>query len=251
MNQDEIYNCLVIDDEYLGRKLLSEYISKVPQLRLAGSFDNPVDALNILSSGKISILFLDIEMADISGIYFIKHLNHPEKPLVIFVTAYPQYASQGFEVDAIEYLIKPATYTRFIKAVQKAINILNLHKKASLFDRNLHCADTPEPHSGSNYLIVKSERRMVKLHYDDIYFIEGAMEYVNFQTKNKKIMGLYSLKKLEEELPGEKFMRIHKSYIVALDKIREIDGNRVKTGEWTIYVSKANRARLIQLFSEH
>lgn len=249
MNPNGKYNCIVIDDEFLARKLMAEYISKIPQLNLIGSLDSPVDAIDLISSGIVDILFIDIEMSDISGIEFIKNLSSANRPIVIFVTAYPQYAVQGFEVDATEYLIKPTTFSRFIKAVNKVINILNIRKKADLFERNIQQQPSSNLISSNDYIIVKTERKIIKLLYDNIYFIEGAMEYVNFQTKDKKIMGLFSLKKLEKELPKEKFMRIHKSYIVALDKIKEIDGNQVKIGNWTIYVSKANRPRLIQLFS--
>ncbi len=242
------YNCLVIDDEFLARKLLTEYISKVPQLNLIGSLDSSVDAIDFISGGVVDILFIDIEMSDISGIDFIRNLSLANRPIVIFVTAYPQYAVQGFEVDATEYLIKPATFSRFIKAVNKAVNILNVKERINSLEKNRQQLSPSSITRPNNYIIVKTERKIIKLLYDDIYFIEGAMEYVNFQTKDKKIMALFSLKQLEEELPKEKFMRIHRSYIVALDKIREIDGNQVRIGEWKVYVSKDNKSRLIQLF---
>ena len=228
MNPNGKYNCIVIDDEFLARKLLAEYISKVPKLNLIGSLDSPVDAIDFISGGIVDILFIDIEMSDISGIDFIKNLSLINRPIVVFVTAYPQYAVQGFEVDATEYLIKPATFSRFIKAVNKAITILNVREKMNFLEKNRQQQSLSNIIQSHNYIIVKTERKIVKLLYDDIYFIEGALEYVNFQTKDKKIMGLFSLKELEKELPKEKFMRIHKSYIVALDKIREIDGNQVK-----------------------
>lgn len=248
MNPNGKYNCIVIDDEFLARKLLTEYISKVPKLNLIGSLDSPVDAIDLISGGIVDILFIDIEMSDISGIDFIKNLSLINRPVVVFVTAYPQYAVQGFEVDATEYLIKPTTFPRFIKAVNKAINVLNIQKKASLFESTRQMLSSSINRSSGEYIIVKTERKIVKLLYNDIYFIEGAMEYVNFQTLDNRIMGLFSLKKLENELPKDKFMRIHKSYIVAIDKIREIDGNQVKIGEWKVFVSKDNRPRLLRLF---
>ncbi len=250
MNQEEKYNCIVVDDEYLARKLLTEYISKVPQLNLVVSLDSPVGAIDLISKGDVDILFIDIEMSDISGIDFIKNLSAPVRPIIIFVTAYPQYAVQGFEVDATEYLIKPATFPRFIKAVNKAIGILNIREKVALLEKNNDQNPSKEKAiPPDNYIIVKTDRKIVKIFFDNIYFIEGAMEYVSFQTKDQKIMGLFALKKLEDELPRDRFMRIHKSYIVALDKIREIEGNQVRVGDWTIYVSKANRTKLIKYFS--
>ncbi len=242
------YNCIVIDDEFLARKLLREYISKVPQLTLSGTFDGPVEAIDLIAEENIDIIFTDIEMAELSGIDFIKNLSPASRPLIIFVTAYPQYAVQGFEVDAIEYLLKPVTFPRFFKAVNKAINILNTRQKAEIAE-NTELTTKPLTNT-KNYLIVKTDRKIVKLLYDEIYFIEGAMEYVTFQTKEKKVMGLYSLKKLEEELPPDRFMRIHKSYIAALDKIEEIDGNQVKIGNWKIVVSKAMKPKLLQYFEK-
>ncbi|RKD92419.1 LytR/AlgR family response regulator transcription factor [Mangrovibacterium diazotrophicum] len=245
------YNCLVVDDEFLARKLIAEYISKVSHLNLVASLDSPVDAIDLIAKGNIDILFIDIEMSEISGIDFIKYLTGPNRPLVIFVTAYPQYAVQGFEVDAIEYLIKPATFPRFIKAVNKATDILNMKSRISKLEQfqAAPAADEKPADAGNDHIIVRTDRKIVKLRYNDILFIEGAMEYVNFQTKEQRIMGLFSLRKLEEELPADQFMRIHKSFIVAIDKITEIDGNQVKVGQWTIYVSKNNRPKLVQLFS--
>jgi DNA-binding LytR/AlgR family response regulator len=245
----EKYNCVVIDDEFLARKLMAEYISKVPQLELTNSFDSPVEAIDFIAQGSTDIIFTDIEMSEISGIDFIKNLAPQFRPIVIFVTAYPQYAVQGFEVDAIEYLLKPVTFSRFFKAVSKAINILNIRQKADMADKPQPVAEVQPVSSSKDYIIVKTDRKIVKLMFDDIYFIEGAMEYVTFYTLEQKVMGLFSLKKLEEDLPGERFLRIHKSYIVALDKIREIDGNQVRVGNWTITVSKSMRPELVKLFS--
>ncbi|MGV8092942.1 MAG: LytR/AlgR family response regulator transcription factor [Mangrovibacterium sp.] len=249
MNLERKYNCLVVDDEFLARKLMAEYISKVQQLNLIGSLDNPVDAIDRISKREVDILFIDIEMSDISGIDFIKSLTVQERPAVIFVTAYPQYAVLGFEVDATEYLVKPVTFPRFIKAVNKAVDLLNLRHHATLLEMNTRPGTVAGSPASHDYMIVRSERKIVKLRYSDIYFIEGAMEYVSFQLKDKKVMSLFSLKQLEEELPPDRFLRIHKSYIVALNKIREIEGNQVKVGNWTIYVSKALRPALIRRFS--
>ena len=252
MEAHSTYNCIVIDDEFLARKLLTEYISKVPQLRLIASLDSAVDALNLLNKEPIDILFIDIEMSDISGIDFIKNFSSRKRPIVIFVTAYPQYAAQGFEVDAMEYLIKPTTFPRFLKAVDKSINYLEMKNKIQKLGNQINPVNGGSAFSAEqlmDYMIVRTDRKMIKLKFDEIYFIEGAMEYVHFQTKDRRITGLYSLKGLEEELPGQFFMRIHKSYIVALNKIQEIEGNQVKVGLWKIYVSKSNRSRLLKRFT--
>lgn len=249
MEEKGRYNCIVIDDEYLARKLMADYISKIQHLNLVGTYDSPIQAIDAISKGNIHVIFTDIEMAEMSGIEFVKNLSTPIRPIVVLVTAYPQYAVEGFEIDAVEYLLKPVSFPRFVKAVNKVTSILNIKEKMEMIE-NRH---TPEPVISNNdtkdYIIIKTERKIVKLPYKEIYFIEGALEYVTFQTKEKKIMGLFSLKKLEEELPSDRFMRIHKSYIVALDKISEIKGNLVIVGQWEISVSKALKPQLLQHFS--
>jgi DNA-binding LytR/AlgR family response regulator len=245
------YNCIVIDDEFLARKLMADYISKIPQFNLIDSFDSPMAAIDTISNGEIDVIFTDIEMPDMSGMDFIKNLMVPHGPLIVFVTAYPQYAVQGFEVNAVEYLLKPVSFPRFVKAVNKIITILNYRQKYKELESPAEkptVQDTPAEEA-KNFIIVKSDRRMVKLLYDDILYIEGALEYVTFHTHTSKYMGLFSLRKLEQELPAERFMRIHKSYIVALDKVREINGNLVKVGEHTISVSKMMKPKLLNYFA--
>ncbi len=242
MDQNNCYNCIVIDDEFLARKLLTEYISKIPQLNLIGSYPDPIDAIDTITKNTADILFLDIEMSEVSGLDFIKNINPKNKPLTIFITAFPQYAAEGFELDAFDYIIKPTNFLRFYKAVTKAITELDTRKKAILWEQSTN--------NEKEHIIIKSERKLIKINLNDIFFIEGALEYVVFQKESEKITGLYSLKKLEEELPPDKFMRIHKSYIVAINKITEIEGNQVKVGNYTIYVSKNIKPKLLEVFSK-
>ncbi|MCA1745070.1 MAG: LytTR family DNA-binding domain-containing protein [Bacteroidales bacterium] len=242
------YNCIVIDDEFLARKLMADYISKIPQFHLVDSFDSPMAAIDTITSGGIDVVFTDIDMPDMSGMDFIKNLSLPLVPIIVFVTAYPQYAVQGFEVNATEYLLKPVSFPRFVKAVNKITTILNFKQK--LEGIALQETARPKPKGDQkNFIIVKSDRKMVKLMYDDILFIEGALEYVFFHTLSGKFMGLYSLRNLESELPKNQFMRIHKSYIVALKRISEINGNQVLVGPHTISVSKAMKPVLLEHFS--
>ncbi len=246
------YNCIVIDDEFLARKLMADYISKIPQFHLVDSFDSPMAAINTITSGGIDVIFTDIEMPDMSGMDFIKNLSMPLVSIIVFVTAYPQYAVQGFEVNATEYLLKPVSFPRFVKAVNKITTILNYKQKLEdLAYQEISKPKLPFQPKGEqkNFIIVKSDRKMVKLMYDDILFIEGALEYVFFHTLTAKFMGLYSLRNLESELPKNQFMRIHKSYIVALKRISEINGNQVLVGPHTISVSKALKPVLLEHFS--
>lgn len=248
MREQGKYNCVVIDDEFLARKLMADYISKIPQFHLVDSFDSPMAAIDTITSGGIDVVFTDIDMPDMSGMDFIKNLSLPLVPIVVFVTAYPQYAVQGFEVNATEYLLKPVSFPRFIKAVNKITTILNFKQK--LEGMAMNEAPRPKPKGDQkDFIIVKSDRKMVKLMYDDILFIEGALEYVFFHTLSGKFMGLYSLRNLESELPKNQFMRIHKSYIVAFKRISEINGNQVLVGPHTISVSKALKPALLEHFS--
>jgi len=248
MEEAAKYNCIIIDDEYLARKLVADYISKIEHLKLVDSFDSPIRAIDTIAKGNIDIIFTDIEMSDMTGIDFIRNLSIPYRPIVVFITAYPQYAVQGFEIDAVEYLLKPVSFTRFVKAVNKITNILKIKHKLKIFENN-QVTEFQQPVDKKDFIIIKTERKIIKLPHNEIFFIEGALEYVTFQTQDKKIMGLFSLKKLEEDLPANKFMRIHKSYIVALDKITEINGNQIRVGKFTIHVSKTMRPKLLNAFS--
>jgi len=199
MTEQGKYNCIVIDDEFLARKLLTDYISKIPQFHLVDTFDSPMAAIDTISNGGIDVVFTDIEMPDMSGMDFIKNISLPLIPIVVFVTAYPQYAVQGFEVNATEYLLKPVSFPRFIKAVNKITTILNyMHKFEAM--SMLEPSKLKQKEEQKNFIIVKTDRKMVKLMYNDILFIEGALEYVFFHTISGKFMGLYSLRKLENEL---------------------------------------------------
>ncbi len=241
MKPEEKCKCIIIDDEFLARKLLVEYVTKVPQLKLLGTFADPVDAIEVLTKQKVDIIYIDIEMNDVSGIDFIKKLPTSNRPLVIFVTAYSQYAVECFEIEAFEYLVKPTNFLRFLNATHKAIETIETQRKAQLWDESIQ-------EKNKDHIIIKSDRKLIKIFHSDIYFIEGALEYVTFQKENEKIVSLYSLKKLEEELPANKFMRIHKSYIVNIDKISEINGNIVKVGNWNIQVSKILKSELLDKF---
>lgn len=248
MEEYQKYNCIIIDDEFLARKLIADYISKIDHLNLVGSFDTPIKTIDIITKGNVDVIFTDIEMTDISGIDFIQELSVPNQPIIVFITAYPQYAVQGFEINAVEYLLKPVSFPRFLKAVNKITTILKAKQKLQLLENSQPPIQPVIEKKG--FVIIKNERKIVKLLHEEILFIEGALEYVTFQTRNKKIMGLFSLKNLEKELPEDKFMRIHKSYIVALDKISEIDGNLVRIDQFTIAVSKAIRPKLLKAFSK-
>ncbi|GAA0892233.1 LytTR family DNA-binding domain-containing protein [Fulvivirga kasyanovii] len=192
-------NCIVIDDEFPARAIIESYISRIPYLTHLHSFKNPVEALDFLKKNKVDLMFVDIQMPELTGTEFLRSLQN--KPAAIFTTAYPDYALEGYELDVIDYLVKPISFERFLTASEKA------HKRIE----NL-------PKQTESYWIVKADHKTHRLRYSDINYIEGAREYVTYHLKEGKLMSLEALKNLEQSLP-DNFIRIHKSYIVNKDNI--------------------------------
>ncbi|NQU84592.1 MAG: response regulator transcription factor [Mariniphaga sp.] len=208
-------NCIAIDDEPLALKQISDYIGKIPFLELIAQCSNAFQALQVLESSNIDLMFVDINMPDLNGLDFVKSLEN--KPHVIFTTAYSQYAIEGFKVEAIDYLLKPFSFTEFSKSASKA------KKQLELINNQIE-----EIESNNGYLFIKSEYKLVRINLDEIKFIEGMKEYVRIHLAgHKPVMTLLSLKSLEEKLPSEKFMRVHRSYIVNLEKITTIERFRI------------------------
>ena len=209
--------CLVIDDEPFARQLLSDFIKKVPDLYLEGSFSSALKSLEILRRKQIDVLFLDIQMPDISGIEFLKTLDN--KPLVIFTTAHAEHALQGFELDVADYLLKPFDFNRFLKSVNK------ISQRVQAFPRTI-----VEPAAEKkDFIFIKDGTKLIKIQLNSIRYIKGLREYVTIFTYDKKIMSLQVLKSLEEMLPS-KFIRIHNSYIIAFSAIDAVIKNKVQIG---------------------
>lgn len=212
--------CIIIDDEFPARILLQEFIDKVPNLELTGSFKSALDALPVIQAGNTDLIFLDIQMPDITGIDFIKTL--PSRPLVIFTTAYSEFAIESYQLDALDYLLKPFSFDRFMQAVNKAVS-------------RLQAIPLPAPDAlltkdeAKDYILIKADHKIHRLKYKQIIYIEGLREYVTFFCENnEKIVTLESLRNLEQTLPEHLFMRIHKSYIIQIDKIKALYGNQIK-----------------------
>jgi two-component system LytT family response regulator len=204
--------CIAIDDEPLTLSLIESYINKIPYLNCEGCFTSAIKALEIIKENKIDLILIDINMPDISGLDFIKSLT--KHPKFIFITAYEQFAIDGFDLQASDYLLKPVSFTRFIKATDRVYESLK------------------EKLSEAEYLFVKAEHQILKVNYSDINYIEGYKDYVKIHTSAiKPILTLLSLKSLEEILPINRFIRIHKSYIISLDKINSIKNNKIQIGE--------------------
>jgi DNA-binding LytR/AlgR family response regulator len=212
-------NCVIIEDEPLARNLLVEYVKKVPSLHLIEAFSNPLAAMETLRSASVDILFLDVQMPEITGISLLKILK--KRPLVVLTTAYSQYALEGYELDVADYLLKPITFERFLKSVDKVTQRLETVAPVQ--------PALVEPTSVSPaFIFVKDGTKLVKVKLDEILYIEGLKDYVTIHTDNRKIVTLQRLKALEEQLPSTKFIRIHNSYIVSLDSIEVIQKNEVQ-----------------------
>lgn len=210
--------CIIIDDEPLALELLEDFVSKIPNLKLVSSCSNAIEAVAILQNNIIDLIFLDIEMPDFSGIEFIKSLE--AKPLFIFTTAYSHYAIEGFNLNAVDYLVKPIPFHRFLKAVNRAQELYLLKKEDSL--PSIKNLGTP------NFIFVKSDYENIKLNFDDIKYFEGLKDYIKiFSTSHKPILTLSNFKKIEEKLPEDLFIRVHRSYIVSLKHINSVQRNRI------------------------
>ena len=227
------YNVLIVDDEFLARKLLSEYVSKVDYLNLVETCPDATKAMEVLNKENIDILLLDIQMPDVSGIEMLKLLNN--KPAIILTTAYSEYAVDAFALGVVDYLLKPFDYVRFIQAINKAVG-----------------CTAPESQNESvvnDYILVKADYKLYKINYEDLLYIEGQHEYVTFHTKTKRITALYSLRNLEDNLPKDKFVRTHKSFIVSIKNIEDIDKLNVTVAGNKIPVGASYRDSLIERLS--
>ena len=217
---------IAIDDEPLALRLVSDYISKTPFLELVGAFDNPLDAIDFLSAESADLIFVDIQMPDLTGIEFARSLENA--PKIIFTTAYEKYALEGFKLNAIDYLLKPFSYEEFLKAAQKA-------RKQS----ELESSVLPSIEANSQFLFLKSEYKIRRINFNDILYIEGLKDYIKVYTtgEDKPVLSLNSIKSLEQKLPEDQFMRVHRSFIVNLNKIDTIERSRIIFGKTYIPVS--------------
>ena len=230
--------CLVVDDEKLARELIAEYIQKVPDLELVESCPTAISAQSVLRKEAIDLLFLDIQMPDLTGIEFIESLKNP--PAFIFTTAYRDYATEGFELDALDYLIKPISFQRFLKAANKARTHFELKNQMS------QKTETAE----AGHFFIKSDGQYIKIQLDDVLYFESERDYIFIFTKQKRYLTLLSLKQLEKELPPEKFIRVHRSFIVAVDQVEMMDGNQLKIRDRQIPVSRSMQEKVYKTLIE-
>ena len=218
-------SCLIVEDEPLARNLITDYVKKVPFLQLVKACASPLEALEELRQRPVDLLFLDVQMPEITGIAFLKSLQ--KKPHVILTTAYSEYALEGYELDVVDYLLKPITFDRFLKAVDKASQRISNQPGTASPER-------PASEPTDDFIFVKDGTKLVKVRWADILFVEGLKDYVTIHTRQQKVVSLQRLKVMEEQLPKERFMRVHNSFIVAVDAIDVIHKDRLQIGEHQI-----------------
>ena len=217
--------CIIVDDEPLARNLMTDYVNKVPYLELVEVCSSPLKAIEVLKDKPVDLLFLDIQMPEITGLQLLKVLQH--KPMVILTTAYSQYAIESYDLDVVDYLLKPITFERFLKGVDKALQrSTNKGSTTAVTEKKV-----------SKFVFVKDGTKLVKIQLEDILYIEGLKDYVTIHTATQKVVTLQRLKAMEEQLPKDRFIRIHNSYIVALKAIDVIHKNEVQIGKVTLPIS--------------
>lgn len=230
-------NCAIIDDEPLAAELLASYAKKTPFINLIGTYNSAINGMKDLRENPADLIFLDIQMPELSGIEFAKIL--PKETKVIFTTAFNQYAIDGYKVNATDYLLKPISYEDFLNATNKVLEWFTIVKKQEIYRKD-------------RFMFVKSDYKLVKVAFDDILYIEGLKDYVRIYLDNgDKIMSLMNMKKLEDYLPQPEFMRTHRSYIVNMRKITIIDRFRIVFGDIYIPISESYKEEVQSYFDKH
>jgi DNA-binding LytR/AlgR family response regulator len=243
-------NVLIVDDEPLALDVLETYIGQMSDLRLVKRCSNALEANDALKMHDIDLMFLDIQMPQLTGIDFVKTLTKP--PMIVFTTAYPNYAIQGFDLNALDYLLKPISLERFVKAVNKAVEHAEMTQRDNIPAHN-HSGSVGQ--DGLEFFFVKADKKLVKVNFDDIVYIEGLKDYVIIRLVHGRVITLQTMKSLEDKLPQGRFKRIHRSYIVAMDKIAAIEGNMVEVLEKDkpklLPIGKNYRDELLELIEKN
>jgi two-component system LytT family response regulator len=240
--RDNILNCIAIDDEPSALKIIREFCSKIQSVNIIGTFTNPYDSIYTINNNQVDLIFLDIVMPQISGPEFLKTLYKP--PMVVFTTAFKEYAFEGFENDAIDYLVKPFTFDRFLKAVNKAFQLSRFKNPVIAADEETHAIS-------QGFLMAKVEYTTIRVDLSDILFIEGLKDYVKIHTEGKLILTKTTMKNIIEKLPSDSFLRVHKSYIISLVKIDMIENSRIVIGNQRIPIGESYRSSFYEMISKN
>ena len=237
LNYESKINCLIVDDEPLAQQVIETYIQKMPSLVLVGKCDNAMEAYEVLHNEKIDVMFLDIQMPVITGVEFLRTLQNP--PAVIFTTAYPDFAMEGYDLNITDYLLKPVSFERFLKAVNKATEHIALQQQST----------QENDATATDYFFVKEDSKLVKINFSDIDHIECMKDYAKIFTKQRMIVTHHTMKRFEEVLPPLQFVRIHRSYIVNIPAIQSIFGNIVETPKGKLPIGANYKDELMKVVS--
>lgn len=237
------YKCLVVDDERLAQELLTTYIQKIPFLEEVATCSTALEAMQYLAQHQVDILFLDIQMPDLTGIEFLRTVKNV--PATVLTTAYSEYALEGYELSVVDYLLKPIEFDRFFQAVMKVVGATAATPTAVPTPSVV--TNTPTP---PDYFFIKTDQKIVKIAFDDVLFIEALQKYIRIHTTTKRIVSLFSLSKIQELLPPTQFTRIHRSYLLNIDKMDSLEGNMVRIGTHTLPISKGQKEGFMTLLKE-
>ncbi|WP_428657415.1 LytR/AlgR family response regulator transcription factor [Runella sp.] len=226
--------CLIIDDEPVARKIMQEFVEELEWFQLIGQAESPLKAINLMAQNSVDLLFLDIELPQMSGLELLKNFTNP--PVVIITTAYPHYALEGFELDVLDYLLKPISMERFLKSALKAKTFFEQKNKTS----------SPS----ADYFFIKCDGKIERIEIRDLLYVKALENYIIIQTAQRKFLTYLTMKGLEEYLPTEQFVKIHKSYLVPIAKIDRIEGNEVQIGNEKLPLSRNLRADVLQRIDE-
>lgn len=238
--------CAIVDDEPLALGLLESYVKKTPLLELNGAYSSAIQAMKNLPENPVNLIFLDIQMPELNGLEFSRMI--PQDTRIIFTTAFEQYALDGYKVNALDYLLKPVSYSDFMQAVNKAVKWFELQQKAEENSNNFIQAS-----SESNYIYIKSDYKLIQINLDKILYIEGLKDYIKIHLEDelRPILSLVSMRAMEEKLPSSRFLRVHRSFIVQKQKIKVIDKGRIVFGKEYIPISDSYKQELQNYVNEH
>jgi DNA-binding LytR/AlgR family response regulator len=237
----QTYNCLIVDDEPPARDILKRYVERTPMLHLAGECGNAFEVITFLHNENVDLIFLDIQMPQLNGLELLRALAKP--PKVIFTTAFEHHAFESYELDAVDYLLKPIQFDRFIKAINKAIPPKEAERtNYALYEKSFSCTE--------NFLYFRSERKMVKVILQEILYIESLKDYVKIVTDKEQVITKYSMTAIEAMLPATKFIRIHRSFLVALDKINSFSTTNIQVSTIEIPVGRLYQREVIKILSQ-
>ena len=235
-------NCIAIDDEPLALDIITEFCNRISYVDLVGTFTNPFEAIKLLNSKEIDLIFLDIHIPQINGLEFLKLLYNP--PLVIFATAYKEHAFLGYENDAVDFLIKPFSFDRFTKSINKAVQLIKLKNRTEIIKED-------KLRISGEFMMVKVEYSTIRVNLDDILYIEGLKDYVKIFTGRSPILTKTTMKNIIDKLQPDRFLRVHKSFIVSLDKINRIENSRIIIDNQHIPIGESFRLPFFEMVNRN